>query len=55
MRTRTFGKILEYVLIAILTGSGAYVLATTVSQGVSASFNHMAECLENPTHGCKEN
>jgi hypothetical protein len=46
---RTFGKILEYLLVVALGSTVAYAGATYVGGKVSASLNHTSECIANPS------
>jgi hypothetical protein len=46
---RTFAKVFEYLLVVALGSSIAYGVATYAATQVSASFNQMSGCIDNPT------
>lgn len=44
---RTMAKMLEYLFVTALGCVGAYYVATSVGNAVSASFQHTADLIDN--------
>jgi hypothetical protein len=45
---RTLGKTLEYLALVVMMGGLTYYGSTKLSEALTASFEHSAQCIEDP-------